>query len=93
MIKVEDREIRIKGKATTLFSEYVQVVIGMRDILLKETELDFVTVTRIIAVLTADGMTESARSGISEMAMEKLVDILEAYYEEGDKSEWTSKLS
>lgn len=93
MIKVEDREIRMEGKATTIFSEYVQVVIGMRDILLKETELDFGAVTRIIAVLTADGMAESAQSGISEMAMEKLVDILEDYYEEGDSSEWTSKLS
>lgn len=93
MIRVEDREIRIKGKATTIFSEYVQVVIGMRDILLKETELDFPTITRILAVLTADGMTEDARSGISEMAIERLVDILEAYYEEGDTTEWTSKLS
>lgn len=93
MIRVEDREIRIKGKATTIFSEYVQVVIGMRDILLKETELDFPTINRIIAVLTADGMTESSRSGISEMAMERLVNILEDYYEEGDTTEWTSKLS
>lgn len=92
MISVDEGTMRIKGRAITLFEEYVQIVIGMRDLLMNETMLDFVTATKVIAVLTADGMTESARSGISEMAMEKLVDILEEHYE-GDKSEWISKLS
>ena len=91
MISVDEGSMRIKGRAITLFAEYVQIVMGMRDLLMNETMLDFVTATKVIAVLTADGMTEAARDGISEMAIEKLVDIIEDYAE-GD-SEWTSKLS